>query len=409
MSLQDLPASLFRSSDRVVVRSPGRVNLIGEHTDYSLLPVMPVAIDRHVRFTAELGQPGWVRAVSATHPDEFRVELGQGATEHSGWHRYLAAAIEAVGADARGATIFVDADLPDTGGLSSSSAFTVGALSCLNALWDRGLSKDEVRSLAIVAERAVGVESGGMDQTVITLAEEGRALRIDFDPFEVRSVRVPGSVRIVAAYSGSMAPKGGSARHAYNTRVVACRAAAVLLGETLGIGVRTPPVLKDVYASAHPEAVGSLPEEAAARQVAAQVGYPLSDLTSLTATTFDPDEALPVRAVATHVLTEAARVDRAEVALSEGSLPELGALLDQSHASLQAFGASTPALDRLTIAMRAAGATGARITGAGFGGYALAVCPPDVVDEVTAASIATTGGPAFEVVPSAGVEVVAGL
>jgi galactokinase len=395
--------------EKVAVRSPGRVNLIGEHTDYSLLPVMPVAIDRHVRFTGELGPIGHVRAISATQPDEFVLDLAASPRRHGGWHRYLAAAIDAVGPDSRGATLYVEADLPDTGGLSSSSAFTVGALSFLNALWGRGLSKEDIRQLAIVTERAVGVESGGMDQTVITLAEPGGALRIDFDPFAVRQVPIPDEIRIVAAYSGSMAPKGGSARHAYNTGVVACRAAAVLLGRDLGVAVRTPPVLKDVHSAATPDDVSALPEETTAREAADNAGIRLSDLVSLTAATFDADERLPVRAVAAHVLSEAVRVDEAEVALAQGSLSDLGRLLDQSHASLQSFGASTPALDQLTAAMRSSGAAGARITGAGFGGYALAVCRPDAVDDVRAASVEATGGPAFEVTPSAGVEVVESL
>ncbi len=389
----------------VVVRSPGRVNLIGEHTDYSLLPVMPFAIDRRVRLRAALGPNGIVRARSDTHTGEFRLDTRGGRPSFDGWHRYLAAAVDAVGVDSRGASMSIDADLPDTGGLSSSSAFTVGAISCLNALWERGLARDTIRALAIEAERAVGVESGGMDQTVIAMASEGHALRIDFDPFGVRSVPIPPGIRIVAGYSGSMAPKGGSARHAYNTRVVACRAAASLLGRRLGVPVRTPPVLKDVYEAASESDLDDLPESTSAGAVAGELGLDPDVFTTLTAASFDADEPLPLKAVAQHVLSEAARVDRAEEALSAGDIDRLGALLDQSHSSLQAFGASTPALDRLTSAMRAAGATGARITGAGFGGYALAVSRPEHVGEVVAAAVESTGGPAFEVVPSAGVEV----
>ncbi len=96
------------------------------------------------------------------------------------------------------------------------------------------------------------------------------------------------------------------------------------------------------------------------------------------------------------------RVDLAEQALTEGDLAELGRLVDASHRSLGRFGASTPALDGLTAAMRSAGATGSRLTGAGFGGYAIAVCRPDQVAAVSAAGRRATGGPAFQVLPSMG-------
>ena len=102
------------------------------------------------------------------------------------------------------------------------------------------------------------------------------------------------------------------------------------------------------------------------------------------------------------MLSEAARVDEAVDALGDADLSRFGGLLDESHTSLQRFGVSHPELDRLVMAMRSAGAAGARLTGAGFGGYAIAVCPPDAVESVINAAVATTGGPAFQVRPSGG-------
>ena len=385
-------------SPAVVIRSPGRVNLIGEHTDYSLLPVMPFAIDRGVYVAVCDGPPG-VEVDSLTHPDPISIELGGDRSGLSGWHRYFAAAVDAVGFRG-GARVLIDADLPATGGLSSSSAFTVGVLMALGTFAGDPPFREELPQLALEAERSIGVESGAMDQTVISLAKEGHALRIDFDPFSTRDVPISGDLAIVAAYSGHAAPKGGDANRSYNSRVVACRAAALLLAQIEGVDPGDPPVLSTVRSSTR---FDDLPESASARSVAERLDVDVDRMVNLTATRFDPDDELPVRSVARHVLSEARRVDEAEAALTDADYRRLGRLLDASHESLQDFGASSPALDRLVMAMRAAGAHGARLTGAGFGGYAIAACPPAQVDSVLAAAEAATGGPAFRVKPSAGV------
>ena len=121
---------------------------------------------------------------------------------------------------------------------------------------------------------------------------------------------------------------------------------------------------------------------------------------SLTARTFDPRKSVPLQRYARHVISEARRVDAVEKHLEEGSGLRVGSCLDESQDSLREdFACSTDALDRLCTAMRDAGAYGARLTGAGFGGYALAALPADRVDVVVEAARAEIGGPAFEVQP----------
>jgi galactokinase len=385
-------------SPSVVIRSPGRVNLIGEHTDYSLLPVMPFAIDRAVYVAVSEGPPG-ITADSLTHPGEVVLDLGGDRSDLEGWHRYVAAAVDAVGF-VGGARILIDADLPGTGGLASSSALTVGVIMALGAFVGDPPPRSELPALALAAERSMGVESGAMDQTVISLAKKHHCLRIDFDPFATRDVPMPPELAVVAAYSGSEASKGGDSQHAYNSRVVACRAAALLLASMEGVEISDRPVLAEVRASKQAD---ELPESASAASVAEGLTVDAAVLVDLTAERFDPEEPLPIRAVATHVLSEAFRVDTAERALIDGDFEALGATLDASHESLKSFGASTPALDRVVGSMREAGAYGARLTGAGFGGYAVAICPPAAVARVLEAATAATGGPAFQVKPSAGV------
>jgi galactokinase len=381
----------YGSEPLVVVRAPGRVNLIGEHTDYSHLPVLPMAIQLGIEIAAAPGDGG-VEAVSS---------LGRpvvvGAASR-GWGRYLWGALAALGAEGRGARLAVSGDLPSTGGLASSSALTVGVLEALNQLWGLGLTGQQVVDTAIVAERAIGVESGGMDQTVIAFATTGAALRIDFEPPVHRPVPIGPGLSFVIGFSGEAAPKGGAVRCPYNASVVSCRVAAALLARDMGVDGS---LLRHVSA-ADDRAVAGLPGGITAADAASVLGVPVASLTELTATTFPPHAELFPRAAARHVLSEATRVDEAESALSAGDGPGMGALFRASHRSLADFGASTPALDAVVGAAEAGGAWGARLTGAGFGGWAVAVCPPERVAAVVSAMEAAIGGPALEVVPSPG-------
>jgi galactokinase len=262
---------------------------------------------------------------------------------------------------------------------------TVAALLALRRLNDQEPEPTELIDLAVQAERATGTEGGAMDQTLIVNATAGTALRIGFDPITWHTVAVPENIAFVAGYSGTPAPKGGSARDAYNARVVGTRTAALLLGAD-------PPFLANVDGDIA-TLVDALPEWAT----------PPPEAEQLTTGSYDRTDPVPVRAWARHVLTEAERVDIAADALEASDLDTLGRLFDESHASLtDDYGVSTPELDRLVTAARGAGAAGARLTGAGFGGWAVAVCDPDHVEAVTEA-MASVAGQAFRAEPSDGV------
>ncbi|MGD9934490.1 MAG: galactokinase [Dehalococcoidia bacterium] len=392
----------------VAVRAPGRVNLIGEHTDYSFLPVLPIAIDRGLLIHAlPLDRPV-VEAGSDRFPGPIAVTRGapyQGET----WGRYLAGALAELEdlAPDLGARIHISGDLPAEGGLSSSSALTTGVIAALLTAWDLPIDREELVARAIRAERHVGVETGGMDQEAIVFAEPGCALRIDFEPKGRRFVPLPAGLRFVVASSGEEAPKGGAARDAYNERVIGTRLAAAMLCDTIGAEFGKPPRLADVIG--FPEAellVEELPIRMAPSSVSRSTGIPLAALSGIASGSMDDRALYTVRPYARHVFNEAARVDQAEAALTAGDLPELGGILNASHKSLRDdYGCSTPALDALCTAMREAGALGARLTGAGFGGFALAAVEPGRVAEVIEAATALTGGPAFEVTASGGLSV----
>lgn len=382
------------------MRAPGRVNLIGEHTDYAGLPVLPIAIDRAVYVAAARSTVPGLAAISSAFESVVEVAHGEHAAALDGWSRYLAGALGQLpeAAAEHGARIAVASGLPVAGGLSSSSALTVGVLLALDTLWELGLEREVIVERAIVAERAVGVETGGMDQTVIGLARADHALRIDFAPPSRAQVALPGGLRVVVADSGDAAPKGGTARDAYNERVVGMRTATALLSEQLGLEPLFPLRLADV---ASDEVVEIMVEDLPATlkpTVAAKRGeVPLDAIVRLTAGRWDETRAVPVRAVAQHMLSEAARVVAAQTALEAGDLAGFGTLLDESHDSLRnEMGCSTAKLDRLCKTMRGAGALGARLTGAGFGGYALAACAPEQLDSVLQAA-QEAGYSAFEV------------
>ena len=401
--------ALYGEAPSVTVRAPGRINLIGEHTDYSLLPVLPLAIPLGTRVAAASDSGGLVTASSRQFQGTARLERGGlGQLPATPWHRYLWGALkmlEGRGAPDSGARLLIEGDLPTTGGLSSSSSFTMAVLLGLSELWGLGLSAEELVALAIVAERQVGVESGGMDQTIIGLARAGAALRIDFEPPAVRAVALPEELRLVVAYSGEQAPKGGSARDAYNERVVGCRLAAALLGARLGVEPGTPPVLGRLAGLAGEEEIARLPERGCAAAVAREAGVEVDVLVKLTAGVFSDAADVWVRPAASHVLSEARRVDAAEQALGAGDLAGLGRLMDASHGSLaEDYRCSTPGLDRLCQAMRNGGALGARLTGAGFGGYAIAAATPDTVEAVLAAANQVSPGPVFLATAAGGME-----
>ena len=396
--------SCFGCSPTAVVRSPGRVNLIGEHTDYSDLPVLPMAMDRATWLAVAPTSDNRVVARSLCFDGEadlVRSDLERGIT--APWQRYVVGALRLLegAAPGRGARLVVGGDLPTTGGLSSSSSLSMGLLAALDRAWELGRDLRALVELATVAERHVGVESGGMDQTVIAHARAGAALRIDFAPTRIRAVPLPGDMCVVVAYSGQEAEKGGAVRQAYKERVIGCRLASALLGVPVG---DRPPTLGRAVAVSRP-----LPAVASAEEVARQLDCPVEPLVRLTAGRFDPAAFVPIKPVARHVLSEARRVDRAEAALVTGDLPRFGELLNASHRSLAGdYRCSTDALDHLCQAMREAGALGARLTGAGFGGPALAVVRPGELERVLAAARRVVPGPVFETHAAAGLSVEAG-
>ena len=335
----------FGTTPTHLVRAPGRVNLIGEHTDYNGFPVFPMAIDRSVwvavapRAAPELR----IRSVTPNQYPSEEVPLEQlGRRPPAGtWIDYVIAAARAR-PPSTGLELVVGGDVPPAAGLSSSSAMVVASLLALSPVSDRAALAEEAR----LAERYVGTLSGGMDHAISLLARPGHALRIDFRPVRVQAVRMPEALGVVVADSGVAAAKSGAVRDAYNERVRQCLSAARRLGVDDGL-------LADVPESdRRPDAI----------------------------------ENPVVRRRASFVFDEAKRVEAAVAMLDSGDLHGLGALIDASHAGLRdQYEVSHVAVDRLVETARGAGALGARVVGAGFGGCIVAVCERQKVPDLVAA------------------------
>jgi galactokinase len=318
-------------AERVRARGPGRVNLIGEHTDYNDGLALPFAIDRGVTVTGEplAGDRVVARALELDEEDEFPLAAPERVTGWRAFVRGAVAELQAAGHELRPARLTIESDLAAGVGLSSSAALETAL--CLALLGEPPADRVELAKLCSRVENEwVGAQTGLLDQLAALCSEPGHAVRIDFASLEIEPVPLDLSGwRLVTLDSGvahSIAASG------YNERRRECREACAALGVTS---------LREATA------IDGLPE--------------------------------PLRARARHVLTENARVDAMVAALRAGDLEEAARLLDASHASLRDdYAASVPEVERAVERLKRAGAAGARMVGGGFGGAVLALLPPGV-------------------------------
>jgi galactokinase len=344
----------FAAPPRAAARAPGRVNLIGEHTDYNDGLVLPCAVDRHVL--------ALVAPRGGTQVRVFSRELGAGSFQadalarRGDWLDYLQGVLFALGERGRpvpGFDLALASRVPVGGGLSSSAALTLAVVTALDACFGLGLG---ARDRARVAHRAeqgfVGVACGIMDPFASALGRRDHALRLDCRSQAVEAVALPaGRVRLLVADSG--VPRELS-KGAYGKRVAECRR-ALGVARAAGLAPAGARALRDLAPERLPELEDAL----------------------------DPLLARRVR----HVLTENQRVEATCAALRAGDLDAAGARLRQGMRSLREdFQVSGPELDALCAAADILpGVFGSRLTGAGFGGCTLHLVAPEAAEPVAAA------------------------
>lgn len=358
-------AAHYGASPGGVWSAPGRVNLIGEHVDYNGGPVLPMALEHRTLVSLSLRTDLLVRLASRQDPQVWQGELDalEPGRVH-GWARYAAGvlwALQRAGHELPGLDVLVDGRVPLGAGLSSSASLTCAVALAVAELADLaipgGVHTDAGRralaQVCVTAENDfVGAPTGGMDQAVVLRARPGHALLLDCTTFEAEHLRVPHDADLLVVDTRQ--------HHAlvdgrYGGRRQTCERAARLLGVRALVQV-DPDHLSHA-------------------------------LTAL------PDHEL--RAAVRHVVTEVQRVGDVVGRLRSGHLLQAGPTLLASHASLRDdFAVSTPELDLVVSSAVAAGAAGARMTGAGFGGSAVVLCPPGErrrVGEAVAAAAAQAG------------------
>ena len=321
--------------------APGRVNLIGEHTDYNDGWVFPMAIDRHVWIAFAPRQDRTLRAHSAIFVETREVHLDElDSARGSNWFAYIggvAWAARQAGHEIAGMDLVVDGDLPPGSGLSSSAALEMATARALCQVSGIPWQPEEMARIGQRAENDfVGVNCGLMDQIASAASEPGCALLLDCRTLENEAIPFPNSARIVVMDTGAPRTLAASA---YNKRRATCdRAVEVLRSRN--------------------------PEVRALRDVSRE---------DLVAVRSQMDEETYARAC--HVVDENQRPVALAGALQGGDLELAGRLMDDSHASLRdLYEVSSHALDLVTdLARSHPSCFGARLTGAGFGGSAIAL------------------------------------
>lgn len=316
-------------SERIHVRAPGRVNLIGDHTDYTGGLVFPMTIDRWTEIRGVVGDE--IRLTSPDEPDPVRLPLQVDSpqTVEPHWGRYVAGVVAELD-PAHGVDGEVTTTIPIGAGLSSSAALEVAVAL---ALGHRGSALELAQLCQRAENRASGVPSGIMDQLTIAAGVEGHALLIDCGDLTVTPTPLPGGVDVVVRFVAHRTLVGS----AYADRVAECAAAEALIG-------------------------------------------PLREATAAeTDRIADP----VVRARARHVVDENQRVRDFAAALAAGDLRAAGRLMREGHASLRdLYETSTSVMDAAVEAWNAMpGVYGARMTGGGFGGCIVALAEPGAITD----------------------------
>ena len=325
--------------------APGRVNLIGEHTDYNDGFVLPFALERKAVIAAGRRDDARLVMVSLELDDEVDVALADLAPGTQGWASYLAGvawALREAGHEVGGATLVMTSDVPLGAGLSSSAAIECATVAALADLYGLDIPKMDRAKLARVAENQyVGAPTGLLDQAASTLCEQDSGLFLDCRTLETQHVPLP-----MAEQGYEMLVLDTKTPHShvdgeYGARRASCEEASAILG------VRA---LRDVTDLV--DALDRLDDEILRRRVR-------------------------------HVVTENERVLQAFELAKAGDIAALAPLLDASHASMRDdYEITVPTVDLAVEAAREAGALGARMTGGGFGGCIIALTPAGEADRI---------------------------
>ncbi|PYH90587.1 galactokinase [Aspergillus ellipticus CBS 707.79] len=440
--------SLFTKSyshrPEFVARSPGRVNIIGEHIDYNLYDVLPTAVSVDVIIAVKvIPSPGSesVVKISNVHPEKFPTreftvprdtDIEIDPKKHE-WVNYFKAGLSGALKFLRkkntdgsfvpaSMEVLLDGNVPPGGGISSSAAFVCASALAVMKANNHNVSKQDLLDLAVVSERAVGVYSGGMDQAASIFSRRGYLLYTQFYPnFFVEHVAIPKAeeeITFLMAQSFVTSNKAETAPRHYNLRVAECTLAAVVLGAMHGLTLpkdnsslgyslrnfhnefmRKEGRLGDPLEYQIDSVIQSTKELLAQEQgytreeIAKLLGITVVDLEAKYLSSFPVQaERFLLRQRALHCFTEARRVLDFKACLAnaktldERRIQYLGQLLNESQTSCSnLYDCSAPEVDEICDIARKAGTLGSRLTGAGWGGCTVHMLPQSKVEAVTKA------------------------
>jgi galactokinase len=349
--VSELFESYFGTAPVGTVKAPGRVNLIGEHTDYNGGFVLPAAINYHTYIAFALRGDRQLRLVAYNFDNESVVvdlDAVQVHDTNASWSNYVRGVVQEMrkqGFKLAGGDLYIAGDLHSGAGLSSSASLEMALIRALTSLSQEQIEPTQAALMGQAAENNfVGCNCGIMDQLISARGQEHAALLIDCQDLSTRAVPVPADWEILIVHSGV---KRGLVDSEYNQRRQQCEQAAAFFGQASLRGV---------------------------------------ELAQLLAAEAELDELSFRRA--RHVLTENQRTLDAAEALSEGNLASLVKVMAESHASMRDdFNITVPAIDTLVniLAVAGEGKAGARMTGGGFGGCVVAVAPAAVIPRLAAA------------------------
>jgi galactokinase len=329
------------------VRAPGRVNLIGEHTDYNDGFVLPCAVDFQTVVLASLRSDKQVHAVAAdfNETDVFGADADYAPHPTQPWANYVRGVVQAMrlnGYALGGINIAIAGDVPQGAGLSSSASLEVAVGTALARANGLSIAPSKIALMGQQAENQfVGCQCGIMDQLVSAQGQAGHALLIDCRSLQTQAVKIPDGMAILIVHSGV---RRGLVESAYNERRLQCEQAARFFGKK---------ALRDV------------------------------NMERLSAAQAQLDAVVFRRA--RHIVSENARTLLAAQALSSSDMALMGQFMAQSHISMRDdFEITTPAIDHLVALLQNAIGKhgGARMTGGGFGGCVVALLPQNQVERV---------------------------
>ncbi|KAK4478346.1 hypothetical protein RD792_017636 [Penstemon davidsonii] len=416
----------FGHSPDIYARSPGRVNLIGEHIDYEGYSVLPMAIRQDTIVAirkSEAGDGQKLLKIANVNSDKYtlctypadpdqEIDLKNHRWGHyficgyKGFYEYA----KSKGIDTGktvGLEVVVDGIVPTGSGLSSSAAFVCSSTIAIMAALGTNFPKKELAQLTCECERHIGTQSGGMDQAISVMAQSGFAALIDFNPIRGTEVQLPAGGTFVIAHSLAESQKAVTAATNYNNRVVECHLASILLAIKLGTkpkeAIAKIKTLSDVegLCVSFAGTRGSSDPVLAVKEFLKEEPYTADDIEKITnekleAIFANSPSSLDVLKVAkhfklhqraSHVYSEAKRVYAfkdtvASKSSEEDILKKLGNLMNESHYSCSVlYECSCPELEELVKTCRNNGALGARLTGAGWGGCAVALVKENVVPQ----------------------------